>query len=1779
MLIKRGHMNKILMWVLVLGIIVVSAVVFYQSKTLFGANYTFTQTDWLGNASSTATAIHSTNQNNWTYFKNASSSIKISVGGEISLATSTASSTQTSNADFNAGTTSQTQVVSNSVILGSSGTGWARTSIDGTSLYFSTAVGSDGYARISYYRNSGTYLKFVRCTNSSCSAKNTTAVDSTANVGLWTSLALGSDGYARISYYDTDNDNLKFVQCTNDDCTAKNITTIDSTGNVGEYTALAMGSDGYARIAYRDGTNSSLKFVQCTNTDCSANNITTITSSAGYYNSIDIGSDGYARIAYTNNSSSVKFVQCTNDDCSTKNINTVASIDHSAGDTGVVMGLDGYARVLFSGYNGGYRAFYVQCTNNDCSTKNITTIGSSGPTSFYPVSFTLGTDGYARVVRMNNYNLYLTQCSDDNCSTKSDTTIHTGTPYDTGRYSSVALNGSDYGRISYYRSSGTAYFAYEYATYYSSGTFISDSINVGQSTASWGNLSWSESGTGTTTIKARTDADGDFSNATVWGNCSNIANGAAISTGACSTNGHQYIQYQASLSGDTSNTPSLDDITIEYNYYATSSQTLISSPYNSSESTNAMGSINWDEDVSLPSGTTVTASLRTASTSAAISSATWFDFTNGTANCSKTIGSVSCPSSALAAGLKDSTNNQWFQYKTTLTSNGDNAPTVSEVRIQYVVNAPPQFDSSFGTNGISILQVATSTDNDWGKVKIQYSIRDIDTASSTNTPGYNTPSFEYNTGSGWKNITSEYLAAGDLNNKAVNEGAYNIYTATWDAQSQVSGTYTASAQVRVTMNDNEVANSTAQATSGNFVLDTKDPIITTFTIDSSVDTTSINISDDVNINYRLSNNSDLSADGSNASSSQWQSVGAASLATSTAWVFTGSPSFEIAYLEVRDVYGNTNLTSATAPSTPTNVDIKDTSNTQSGEYRQFISWSVYSATTSAQFSNYKIYRSTNGSNYPLLTTIGDVNTNYHSDDTVSSSTTYYYKLTIIDSNSDISNYSTILSDIPNGQGGTDYTAPTISNVQSAEVQATWAKITWTTDEISDSTVEFSTAAVGNYASSTTVVSLTTSHEVVISGLTPNTSYIFRVKSVDIFNNETIDNNSGSGYSFTTEGGPIISDITTESVEDQSATIIWNTNENSDSYVVYATTQSNCQNDTNTSEVGSASLVGGSGSLYQHRVELTGLNQKTNYYYYVKSTDSSSDTATDKNSGACYSFITTYDTKAPVISNISTPVITSSAIIVLWQTDELADSQVEYGTVSGSYPNTTIIDSTLSISHAVSLSSLSAETTYYFRVKSNDAQGNLTTSSENSVTTTVSGQVVQIVYLGGGGGVIGDTTPPQISNINVSDIGAFEAVVSFNTNEATIGYVLYGQDSNYGSTVANSEFKTQHSIKLFGLKLGTEHHFQVKANDKSGNFSKSADQTFTTKFAAEALEELITLENAAQFQEQLEGIIESVMPSLIPPFISKVDINEITEDSVVIEWSTNVSSYGSVAYALDAEYNTEQANPYSIEISQTGDKDREHWVELISLFPGTLYHFQAKSFVFPGVIGKSKDLTFYTKMSVVKPEIVKLGNTQLEIRWITDGETSSFVEYKNLITGKINRTGDSEKVKTHSVSLENLVPDNIYELRVFGYDVKNNIIEGNPITVRTKKDIVPPIISSIKINNALLPGRTDRLQTVVSWRTNEPSNSLVYFKEGVGVEDITVNKVGQDYEFTTDHIVIITTLKPSKVYRIKIVSTDESDNIASSPIRTILTPHSAESVFDIITRNLQETFGFLKKLRQ
>jgi hypothetical protein len=214
---------------------------------------------------------------------------------------------------------------------------------------------------------------------------------------------------------------------------------------------------------------------------------------------------------------------------------------------------------------------------------------------------------------------------------------------------------------------------------------------------------------------------------------------------------------------------------------------------------------------------------------------------------------------------------------------------------------------------------------------------------------------------------------------------------------------------------------------------------------------------------------------------------------------------------------------------------------------------------------------------------------------------------------------------------------------------------------------------------------------------------------------------------------------------------------------------------------------------------------------------------------------------------------------------------------------------------------------------------------------------------------------------------------------------------------------------------------------------------------------------------------------------------------------------------------------------------------------------------------------------VKAQVLDVQPDSFKVGWVTDSKTTSVIQYTDRATGVTQTTEDKALATQHFVSAENLSSGHTFDVQVYGYDQNGNRIgmEGS-LVVTTSVDHTLPQIVSLHIDSNLVPGRTDIIQSIVSWKTDKPSTSAVYFEEGAGSVNAQLkNEVQNDTGFVQDHVVILPNLKPSTVYRIQVSSTDQSGNTMILPVRTIITPQQSESIIDIIFKNFSDTFNFIQ----
>jgi len=253
-----------------------------------------------------------------------------------------------------------------------------------------------------------------------------------------------------------------------------------------------------------------------------------------------------------------------------------------------------------------------------------------------------------------------------------------------------------------------------------------------------------------------------------------------------------------------------------------------------------------------------------------------------------------------------------------------------------------------------------------------------------------------------------------------------------------------------------------------------------------------------------------------------------------------------------------------------------------------------------------------------------------------------------------------------------------------------AVIEWTTDEPTSADVRF--GAQGLDEQEGTGLN-STRHKIVLSNLEAGQTYSYIVGATDASGNGATESALAV---FTTN--PEV-DLTAPEViagprviyrNDEVATIQWATDEDASGEVRFGAS-------TDLDFIRTLS-----GTQRVHEATLTNLAPETTYYFETRSTDLSNNgpttTAVDS-----FTTDTVADASGPVISAVEVQAADSTAVLT-WVTDELADSFVNFGTVSGLL-DLTVGNAEDGTEHEVILTNLAAATTYFFSVGSIDRAGN------------------------------------------------------------------------------------------------------------------------------------------------------------------------------------------------------------------------------------------------------------------------------------------------------------------------------------------------------------------------------------------------------------------------------------------------------------------------------------------
>ncbi len=317
-----------------------------------------------------------------------------------------------------------------------------------------------------------------------------------------------------------------------------------------------------------------------------------------------------------------------------------------------------------------------------------------------------------------------------------------------------------------------------------------------------------------------------------------------------------------------------------------------------------------------------------------------------------------------------------------------------------------------------------------------------------------------------------------------------------------------------------------------------------------------------------------------------------------------------------------------------------------------------------------------------------------------------------------------------------------------------------------------------------------------------------------------DNNTSQNYTDTITldtTTPVISGIGTSNLTSSGVTVSWTTGEGANTQVDYGTTTS----------YGSSSALDAN-IVTNHSVTLNSLSSSTLYHYQVKSSDAAGNITTSGD----YTFTTAAapDTTAPVISNISASSITSSAATVTWTTNEASTTRVEYG-ISTSYGNFSSLDSNLVTSHTVTLSGLTPNTIYYFRVLSSDQTGNQATSTGSTFTTQNAPQpdtpaaIEDLTVRAGASSrnsVILDWTATGADGTegtaSAYDLRMSAQKIIEDGSTPALGEINFSAATRINGMAAPKMAGSPESIQVGLLETNSVYYFAIKAIDNTGNIS-------------------------------------------------------------------------------------------------------------------------------------------------------------------------------------------------------------------------------------------------------------------------------------------------------------------------------------------------------------------------
>lgn len=443
---------------------------------------------------------------------------------------------------------------------------------------------------------------------------------------------------------------------------------------------------------------------------------------------------------------------------------------------------------------------------------------------------------------------------------------------------------------------------------------------------------------------------------------------------------------------------------------------------------------------------------------------------------------------------------------------------------------------------------------------------------------------------------------------------------------------------------------------------------------------------------------------------------------------------------------------------------------------------------------------------------------------------------------------------------------------------------------------------------------------------------------------------------------------------------------------------------------------------------------------------------------------------------------------------------------------------------------------------------------------------------------------EIANVTVTDVTEGQATVSWNTDVNTDATVHYGLDSAYGLVRDPTLNSKDHALTITGLDPSTTYHFQVESRDDQGNTSATAGFVFVTpgpisKKINREIQKVTDPKELAAIAEQLKHQVADV---LRPPAI--VGSPKVIPDTngATITWGTDRESNSLVSLAKEGEYQASSKDPYAISQGDPKEAVTKHSVTVIGLDASTVYHFSASSQDATGLTGQTEDDTFTTKSILPlqsKISITRIQESSATVNWSTGNVLSKgLIDYTDLRTHKTKSAGDPTFTTAHSIQLAGLTLGTRYSAVIRSTNQGGDEIVSKPLTFVTVRDVIPPAISKVDNESTLFPSDDIKIQTIISWATDEPAYCQVSYTQGLVHNDQNKGEtLPAEVNPLTQHTQVVVGFAPAMVYKFWLNCHDIAGNQTQSDDYVLITPTKEKSIIDIILQNFQGTFGWVNNI--